>query len=249
MPAAAAPRRRRRVLLGVSGSVAAVKWPQLVVALSRHADVRVMATSASQAFADATAAYDAAALAAACDVLRATEARLAADGERTHASTAAGAPAPIFVDADEWRAYSAVHAGTVLHIELRKWADVLLLAPLSANTLAKVACGLADNLVTCVARAWDFSDAAKAFIVAPAMNTAMLAHPVTAPQLRQLREWGVVVLPTATKTLACGDVGAGAMASVGDIAALVAAAAAGGDAWRLAAAPYVTAPGAATPHS
>ena len=44
----------------------------------------------------------------------------------------------------------------VLHIELRRWADVLLLAPLSANTLAKAASGLCDNLLTCVVRAWDF---------------------------------------------------------------------------------------------
>ena len=45
----------------------------------------------------------------------------------------------------------------MLHIELRRWADVLLLAPLSANTLAKAAGGLCDNLLTCVVRAWDFS--------------------------------------------------------------------------------------------
>ncbi len=45
----------------------------------------------------------------------------------------------------------------VLHIELRRWADVLVLAPLSANTLAKVAHGLCDNLLTCVVRAWDFA--------------------------------------------------------------------------------------------
>lgn len=45
----------------------------------------------------------------------------------------------------------------MLHIELRRWADVLLLAPLSANTLAKVSNGLCDNLLTCVVRAWDFA--------------------------------------------------------------------------------------------
>lgn len=44
-----------------------------------------------------------------------------------------------------------------MHIELRRWADVLLIAPLSANTLAKAAGGLCDNLLTCVVRAWDFS--------------------------------------------------------------------------------------------
>jgi hypothetical protein len=44
----------------------------------------------------------------------------------------------------------------VVHIELRRWADLLLIAPLSANTLAKAAGGLCDNLLTCVVRAWDF---------------------------------------------------------------------------------------------
>jgi phosphopantothenoylcysteine synthetase/decarboxylase len=50
-----------------------------------------------------------------------------------------------------------LHSLSVLHIELRKWADVLVVAPLSANTLAKVAGGLCDNLLTSVVRAWDFS--------------------------------------------------------------------------------------------
>lgn len=50
-----------------------------------------------------------------------------------------------------------LHSRSVLHIELRKWADVLVIAPLSANTLAKIAGGLCDNLVTSVVRAWDFS--------------------------------------------------------------------------------------------
>ena len=57
-------------------------------------------------------------------------------------------------------------------LQLRKWADVLLIAPLSANTLAKLSHGLADSLLTCVARAWDFK---KPMIVAPAMNTAVRA--------------------------------------------------------------------------
>lgn len=59
-------------------------------------------------------------------------------------------------DEAEWREWRAV-GDPVLHIELRRWADVLVLAPLSANTLAKVAHGLCDNLLTCVVRAWDFA--------------------------------------------------------------------------------------------
>jgi phosphopantothenoylcysteine decarboxylase len=62
---------------------------------------------------------------------------------------------PIAGDEDEWHDWKAV-GDPVMHIELRRWADVYVLAPLSANTLAKLANGMCDNLVTCVARAWDF---------------------------------------------------------------------------------------------
>jgi phosphopantothenoylcysteine decarboxylase len=98
--------------------------------------------------------------------------------------------------------------------QLRKWADVMLIAPLSANTLAKVSHGLCDNLLTCIVRAWDFS---KPLLVAPAMNTHMWSHPFTAPQLDILQRLGVVVIPPISKRLACGDVGVGAMAAVESI--------------------------------
>ena len=97
----------------------------------------------------------------------------------------------------------------VLHIELRKWADLLVIAPLSANTLGKLSNGLADNLLTCVARAWDFS---KPCLVAPAMNTYMWDHPVTKPSLDRLKEWGYVEIPCIEKVLMCKDKGKGAMA-------------------------------------
>jgi phosphopantothenoylcysteine decarboxylase len=90
----------------------------------------------------------------------------------------------------------------------------MLIAPLSANTLAKMAHGQCDNLLTCVARAWDF---AHPLIVAPAMNTLMWTHPFTEQHLSTLRSLGVVVIPPISKVLACGDIGAGAMASVDEI--------------------------------
>lgn len=58
-------------------------------------------------------------------------------------------------DDDEWHEWGKV-GDPVMHIELRRWSDVFVIAPLSANTLAKLANGMCDNLVTCVARAWDF---------------------------------------------------------------------------------------------
>ena len=71
---------------------------------------------------------------------------------------------------------------------------------------------------TCVARAWDFS---RPFLVCPAMNSMMLHHPVTAPQLNTLRGFGITVVPTVSKKLMCGDTGDGAMADVATIVSFV----------------------------
>lgn len=107
------------------------------------------------------------------------------------------------------------------HIDLVDWADVLLIAPLSANTLAKVALGLCDNLVTRIARCWDVH---KPLLLAPAMNTKMWQHGVTAQHLQAVRGFGARVVEPVSKKLACGDMGVGAMASVGSIADAVLAA-------------------------
>jgi phosphopantothenoylcysteine decarboxylase len=143
-------------------------------------------------------------------------------------------------DEDDWRSWTKV-GDEVVHIELRRWADVLIIAPLSANSLAKLAHGLCDNLLMCVARAWDFSRPILAssstprfppqmthsliqptLQVAPAMNTAMYEHPLTSRQLTTLTDLGVHVIPPVSKRLACGDVGTGAMASPTEISTLVA---------------------------
>ena len=116
--------------------------------------------------------------------------------------------APIADDAAEWSAWSKL-GDPVLHIELRRWADVFLIAPLSADALARICHGMADSLLLSVARAWDFS---KPMLVAPAMNTLMWEHPVTASQLSVLQSWGAGVVPPIEKRLACDDVGMGAMA-------------------------------------
>ena len=115
----------------------------------------------------------------------------------------------VYRDADEWNTWEKM-GDDVLHIELRRWADVFVIAPLDANTLGKMAHGQCDNLLTCVARAWDV--ARGTLVVAPAMNTLMWTHPVTAEQLARLESWGIVVVPVVEKLLACGDLGAGAMA-------------------------------------
>jgi len=120
-------------------------------------------------------------------------------------------------DADEWQQWNKL-GDPVLHIELRKWADMLVVAPASADLLAKIANGFSDNLVLSVCRAWDF---AKPLLVAPAMNTMMWDHPATALHLATLKQWGVRVIEPVEKKLACGDVGVGGMASVEEIGAAV----------------------------
>ncbi|GAQ80769.1 phosphopantothenoylcysteine decarboxylase [Klebsormidium nitens] len=166
---------RPRILLGASGSVAAIKLHIITAELVEKADVRIVLTKAALHFV-----------------------------KREDLPSGV----PIYTDEDEWATWSKI-GDDVLHIELRKWADVLLIAPLSANTLAKIAGGLCDNLLTSVVRAWDFS---KPFLVAPAMNTHMWDSPFTGRHLKELDTLGVRLIEPVSKKLACGDVGNGAMA-------------------------------------
>ncbi|XP_059622419.1 phosphopantothenoylcysteine decarboxylase [Phlebotomus argentipes] len=120
---------------------------------------------------------------------------------------------PVLTDANEWSAWK--HRGDpVLHIDLAKWADLMVLAPLDANTLAKIAQGLCDNLLLCILRAWEPS---KPLLFCPAMNTKMWQHPITAEHVSRLRAWGYHEVPCIEKTLMCGDTGPGAMAEVDTI--------------------------------
>lgn len=92
----------------------------------------------------------------------------------------------------------------VEHIALAKQADLVLIAPASANVIAKLAGGLADDMLTTTVLACRCPK-----IIAPAMNTGMYENPVTQQNLEKLRGFGWEVLDTATGRLACGDVGAG----------------------------------------
>ncbi|CAK7336616.1 unnamed protein product [Dovyalis caffra] len=114
----------------------------------------------------------------------------------------------LYTDEDEWSSWNKI-GDTVLHIELRRWADIMVIAPLSANTLGKIAGGLCDNLLTCIVRAWDYS---KPLFVAPAMNTFMWSNPFTERHLMSIDELGISLIPPVSKRLACGDYGNGAMA-------------------------------------
>lgn len=98
-------------------------------------------------------------------------------------------------------------AGDVMdHIYLARWADLILVAPATANFINKAAQGIADDLVQTLFLAHDFK---KPFLVAPAMNTTMYLHPITKESTRKLQNMGIKVLETASGVLACGEEGLG----------------------------------------
>lgn len=92
----------------------------------------------------------------------------------------------------------------VAHISLAKAADLILIAPATANVIAKLAHGIADDMLTTVVLA-----AKCGKLIAPAMNTAMLENPVTRDNLETLRRYGFEIIEPAAGLLACGDVGKG----------------------------------------
>ena len=94
----------------------------------------------------------------------------------------------------------------VEHVELAKAADVFLIAPASANVIAKAAHGIADDMLTTTFLA---SECPK--IVSPAMNTRMFKNPITQDNMATLEKYGINVIKPATGYLACGDVGEGKM--------------------------------------
>ena len=90
------------------------------------------------------------------------------------------------------------------HIELAKWADLIIIAPASANTLARLAMGMADDLLTTVCLA-----TAAPVIIAPAMNQQMWAHPAVNLNVQTLRDMNYQIIQPASGEQACGDLGAG----------------------------------------
>ena len=192
---------KHHVLLAATGSVATIKLPLIAKALtdSDNVSVRVILTPSAENFLQG-------------------QAKEQPDIEQVDQLLGIDA---VYHDGDEW-AKPWVRGDPILHIELRRWAHVLVIAPLSANSLAKIVNGMSDSLVTSVVRAWDttgmIDGKRKRIFVAPAMNTAMWQHPVTTKQIRVLeKDWGndqggwFYVLRPVQKALACGDNGNGAM--------------------------------------
>ena len=184
------PSRQRRLLLGVTGSVAAIKVKELIQNFNLHnIDTIVIPTEIAKHFINLE------------------------DSWCPHGSVTELKGSCYFEDKDEWSSWKG-RGDPVLHILLRDWADIFLIAPLDANTLAKIAVGLCDNLLTNIVRAWDLKNH-KPLIFASAMNTAMFEHPLTRQHLDILtKTFDYVEIPCIEKTLMCGQTGIGAMATV-----------------------------------
>ena len=160
-----------KVVLGVTGGIAAYKTPDLVRRLrDAGAEVRVILTPNGARFVSAL-------------------------------SLAAVSDHPVI--SDQW---GDPGRGGVDHIELARWAELLLIAPATANILAKLAAGIADDALSTYALAHRAD-----VIVAPAMNTFMLRHATVQANMATLRARGVIVLDPDSGLLACGDEGAGRM--------------------------------------
>ncbi len=168
-----------KILLGVSGSIAAYKSAFLTrLWVKKGAEVQVLLT------------------------------RSAADfiGSLT-LGTLSGRP--VFTDVSS-------ESGWNNHVELGLWADAMVIAPASANTIAKLANGLCDNILTA-----SFLSARCPVFVAPAMDVDMWRHPATRANIGKLRSFGVQIIPVGHGELASGLVGDGRMAEPEEIVAFV----------------------------
>ena len=168
----------RKILLGVSGGIAAYKSPDLVRRLrERGAEVRVVMTGGAQRFI-------------------------------TPLTLQAVSGWPVRTDLWDEHAESAMG-----HIELARWADLILIAPATANLIARLASGSADDLLGTLCLA-----SQAPLFLAPAMNQQMWANPATQANCAQLRERGITLLGPDEGDQACGEVGPGRMLEPLDIA-------------------------------
>ncbi len=177
-----------RVIVAVSGGIAAYKAAELVRALQRQAvEVHVVMTAAAQKF-----------------VQPLTFAALT--GHKVITSLW-----------EEWDASdAAAEQNGIDHIAEAQWADALVVAPATANILAKFAHGIADDFLSTL-----YLATAAPVLVAPAMNVNMWNHPATQANIETLRQRGVRIVEPGTGELACGMVGAGRMAEPETIAEAV----------------------------
>lgn len=107
--------------------------------------------------------------------------------------------------------------GRIEHIDIIKDADMILIAPATANIIGKIANGIADDMVSTVALVGHNLPR----YIAPAMNTRMYDNPVVQENLRRLKEQGYIEIEPRATLLACGDIGKGALATIDTILEIV----------------------------
>ena len=169
-------RRRPRILIGLTGSVATVKYQELCIELSKYASIRIICTEKAFPFLSISQTtyqpdiytnifqnrYSIEEYETKEDIPKELLSLYTDNTNNTinNSSSYIQIKRPLsdilYTDTMEWSSYHNVHQDAVLHIELRKWADILLIAPCSANTLSKLSYGLCDNLLTTIIRAWEF---------------------------------------------------------------------------------------------
>ncbi|ODM17089.1 hypothetical protein SI65_07488 [Aspergillus cristatus] len=186
---------KTHLLLAATGSVATIKLPLIISSFERHPNlsIRVIVTKSAAHFLAGQSPEQ--------PTVESLSSLPNVDG--------------VHRDEDEW-VVPWTREANILHIELRRWAHLLAIVPLSANVLAKMTGGLCDDLLTTVIRAWNTGtpeSRGPPILVAPAMNSMMWIHPLTSKQLSILENewWWVEILPAQSKTLACGDTGQGGM--------------------------------------
>ena len=104
------------------------------------------------------------------------------------------------------------------HIELTRWADLVIVCPATANTLNRMAAGLGDDLAGALLLAHDWK---KPLLIAPAMNPAMWSHPATVASVAKLRSWGAQFVAVGAGRTACGEIGEGRLAEPDAIVAAI----------------------------
>jgi phosphopantothenoylcysteine decarboxylase/phosphopantothenate--cysteine ligase len=165
----------KKIILAVTGSIAAYKTPHLVRLLVKAgAEVKVITTPSAENFVSAL-------------------------------SLATVSKHPVHSNVSDGSAWNN-------HVELGRWADVMLIAPCSANTLAKMANGICDNLVCAV-----YLSAICPVLVAPAMDEDMWLHASTRNNIQKIRSYGNHIIPVVHGELASGLIGEGRMAEPEDI--------------------------------
>ncbi len=197
--------RDKRILLGVSGGIAAYKAAELARMFRREgAEVRVVMTKAATEFVTELTFE---ALTGNPVALEMFARRVVGTTSGTRLRRVVGT-----TSATRLRRTESAHE----HVELGRWAEVFVIAPATADVIAKLALGLADDLLSTTGLV-----CTAPLVVAPAMNSSMWKHPAVQVNVRTLTERGAVIVGPAEGDLSCGEKGLGRMAEPAEIAEAV----------------------------